>query len=406
MRQNALTLICEVKKNELESLRLFLKDHQDRLKNQLRLLGTIHYCRWVIIDEAILDGKTVSPQLAFSSNFDGNLDQHLNDLILNLKDSLNQIYSHCVDFDKDNLYKYLQSIRVKEMAFYQGSPGRSVKTIAQEKELRQYLFDIKNAGQWIGQSAISVHRQLQKKVFENENFSWAKQKIETPKVNWFGLIIFGIVALCIAPILIVWAVYIQVFFERKDKPLGLTRNQLSDEHIQKMQLDEDFGFQNQFSQIIEMKKGRSRLITVNVLYLFTRILIKILFVHGKLMGIPTIHFARWVMVNNNRRMLFFSNFDGSWTQYLGDFIDKSGWGLTGIFGNTVNFPRALFLVFKGAYNQQEFLAWSRNSQIATQLWYVDDPSQSIKNINNNTLIRNELSSNLNEKQATLFLSRI
>ena len=194
MRQNALTLICEVKKNELESLRLFLKDHQDRLKNQLRLLGTIHYCRWVIIDEAILDGKTISPQLAFSSNFDGDIDQHLNDLIQHLKEVLIQIYSHCIDFDKDNVYKYLQSIRVKEMAFYQGSPGRSVKTIAQEKELRQYLFDLKNAGQWVGQSAISVHRQLQKKVFENQDFNWAKQKIETPKVNWPGLIVFGIVA--------------------------------------------------------------------------------------------------------------------------------------------------------------------------------------------------------------------
>ncbi len=29
----------------------------------------------------------------------------------------------------------------------------------------------------------------------------------------------------------------------------LTRNQLSDEHIQRMQLDEDFTYQNQFSQI-------------------------------------------------------------------------------------------------------------------------------------------------------------
>ena len=173
-----------------------------------------------------------------------------------------------------------------------------------------------------------------------------------------------------------------------------------------MQADEDFAFQNQFSQIIDMKPGIARLVTISGLYLFAKMLIKLLFVKGKLMGIPTIHFARWVQVNDKKRMLFFSNFDGSWTQYLGDFIDKSGWGLTGIFGNTKNFPRALFLVLKGAYNQRQFLAWARYTQIQTQFWYVDDLTQSIKNVNNNTMIRNELSSSLNEKQAKLFLTRI
>jgi hypothetical protein len=173
-----------------------------------------------------------------------------------------------------------------------------------------------------------------------------------------------------------------------------------------MQRDEDFVFQNQFSQIMPMKKGRSRLITVNVLYTLTRVLVRLLFVKGKLMGIPTIHFARWIQLNNKKRMLFFSNFDGSWTQYLGDFIDKSGWGLTGIFGNTLGFPKSLFLIFRGAYDERHFLGWSRRWQIQTQVWYAADTEQSIKNVNINTLLRNDLSSSLNEKKAQLFLSRI
>jgi hypothetical protein len=131
-----------------------------------------------------------------------------------------------------------------------------------------------------------------------------------------------------------------------------------------------------------------------------------LFVKGKLMGIPTIHFARWVQINDKKRMLFLSNFDGSWTQYLGDFIDKSGWGLTGIFGNTSGFPKALFLIMKGAYNERQFLAWARYTQIQTQVWYAADTSQSIKNINNNTIVRNEFSKSLSERQAKLFLARI
>ena len=261
-------------------------------------------------------------------------------------------------------------------------------------------------GNWSGKSAKEIHQAIQQQVFSDKQFEWAKEKLETPGIRWLGLILFGLVLLVLLPVIIIWAVYMQVFHERFDKPLGLNPNQLDDDLLNKMQVDEDFVFQNQFSQIIDMKPGKARLITVNGLYLFAKMLIKLVFVKGKLMGIPTIHFARWVQVNDKKRMLFFSNFDGSWTQYLGDFIDKSGWGLTGIFGNTKNFPRAFLLVLKGAYNQRQFLAWARYTQIQTQFWYADDTSQSIKNINNNTIIRNELSSELSEKKAKLFLTRI
>ena len=124
------------------------------------------------------------------------------------------------------------------------------------------------------------------------------------------------------------------------------------------------------------------------------------------MGIPTIHFARWVLFDDNKRVLFFSNFDGSWQQYLGDFIDQSGWGLTGIFSNTKVFPKTKFLLTGGAYDEEHFLAWSRDSELPTQIWYSAYPSLSIKNVNNNSRIRSKLFQNLSEKQAKEFLQLI
>ena len=154
-----------------------------------------------------------------------------------------------------------------------------------------------------------------------------------------------------------------------------------------------------------MKPGRARLFTLGAFFLITRLLIRWLFVKGTLMGIPTIHFARWVQLDD-KRLLFFSNFDGSWTQYLGDFIDKSGWGLNAIFGNTRLFPRIWFLFFRGAYDEMHFLGWSRSTQIPTQVWYTASVDQSIQNIDDNTLIRNALSRDLGERQAQQFLSRL
>jgi hypothetical protein len=104
-------------------------------------------------------------------------------------------------------------------------------------------------------------------------------------------------------------------------------------------------------------------------------------------------------------MLFFSNFDGSWQQYLGDFIDKSGWGLTGIWSNTMKFPRTRFLLTGGAYDEEHFLAWSRYYQIPTAVWYCAYPHLSIKNVINNSYIRNELFQDLNEQEARKFLQR-
>ena len=165
-------------------------------------------------------------------------------------------------------------------------------------------------------------------------------------------------------------------------------------------------YQNQFTQLVDMKDGKVRLITFKALMLFARILIPNLFVKGKLMNIPTIHFARWVSFDDNKRVLFFSNFDGSWQQYLCDFIDQSGWGLTGIFSNTKVFPKTKFLFTGGAYDEEHFLAWSRDSELSTQIWYSAYPGLSIKNINNNTQLRVLLSKNLSNKGAKKFLKLI
>lgn len=406
MKQNALTLITPVDEQHIASLKKVLKDRKDDLKTALRSIGTIHYARWVIIDGETLDNEVLPAQLVFASNFDGDVLIHIQDLIKHLGTLLDDIYKNTTDYNPHSKVEFLVKTRIKEAAFYQGSPGRTVVEIAREKALHQELFNQIRAGNWEGKSARQIHEILQTKVLAMPQFAWAKEKVKVPRINILGLIVCFTVLLVLSPILILWAVYIQVFHENFDKPLNETPNQLDDKHINDMQADEDYEFQNQFSQIINMKPGKARLITVNGLYLLTRVLIKLMFVKGKLMGIPTIHFARWIQVNNKRRMLFFSNFDGSWTQYLGDFIDKSGWGLTGIFGNTEGFPRSLFLIFKGAYDERHFLAWSRKWQIKTQFWYAADTSQSIKNINNNTLIRNELSQSLSESKAKIFLARI
>jgi hypothetical protein len=60
--------------------------------------------------------------------------------------------------------------------------------------------------------------------------------------------------------------------------------------------------------------------------------------NGNLAGIRTIHFARWVFLDDKRRLIFASNYDGSLESYMDDFIDKVAWGLNAAFSNG-SYPR-------------------------------------------------------------------
>lgn len=135
MRQSALTLIARITDDGLDPLRLVLKNKEAALKDALGRLGTIHYARWVILEPS--PGYTA--QLAFGSNFDGPVEQHIGDLVRHLGPLVNDIYSHCVDYSSVDPASYLLNIRTPEAAFYQGSPGRTVTNIANEKKLRNRL---------------------------------------------------------------------------------------------------------------------------------------------------------------------------------------------------------------------------------------------------------------------------
>lgn len=415
--QNELTLITPIKDGDediLSALLLQIKmDLEAGKKEQFENLN-IHFARWIFVNKKEVDEKfenILASRLIFSSIYDGSEEHHFVDLADTLGIFIDQMYQHCVDYplsDKrsaETRKTYLKKWSVQPAASYVGAPQRSLNRIQKENELRIFIRNFLNVNNWKNKSPVEVHGAVQQQVFSNTDFKWAKESAPLPKVNLLGMVLLGLVLLILSPILIIWLLIIHFFYERYDVPLGLKRSQINEKHMQSLEEYEDLEYQNQLTQVFMVKPGKVRLITVKVMMLFARLLVKFLFVEGKLMGIPTIHFARWLLIDDNKHMIFFSNFDGSWQQYLGDFIDKSGWGLTGIWSNTMHFPITRFLFWGGAYDEEHFLAWARQYQIPTQIWYSAYPYLSIKNIVNNSLIRSELSKNLNERQAEQFLKR-
>jgi len=416
--QNPLTLLTPVREDSFQKLNEILEKFKVGLNHGLNerfnRLGTLHYARWFVLQQNSFRDATelsVPVRLVFSSNFDGDEDTHAEALVTVFPEYFDELYECCTDYPApaerttQSRKNYLLRWKIKTDAFYVGAPGRSLKQIQQEDQLKKFIRNFTNSKSWEGMSALQIKNAAKEEVFKNPEFEWAKKPEHIAKKNWPGLILMGLVILILSPILIIWILIVHFFYERREKNCYDKRSQLNDDLVRRLETDEDLINQNQFTQVLVVKPGFVRLVTVHAQMLFARTLIKNLFVNGKLMGIPTIHFARWVIFDNNKHMMFFSNFDGSWNQYLCDFIDKSGWGLTGIFSNTVNFPKTRFLFTEGAYDEEHFLAWSRGTQILTQVWYSAYHDLSIKNITNNSLIRNELVKNLSESEAQIFLKR-
>jgi hypothetical protein len=395
----------------LKSIRV---DLEKGLQAPFEALGNIHYARWILLEPEEADTKAgthIGARLIFSSDFDGSEDDHLMGLVSGCPDLIDRMYSCCKDYPAladrtaESRRAYLRQWRVKMAASFVGAPGRSLAEVRQESALRNYIWNFIHKGDWKGRSAVEIHTKIKAEIVSRPEFQWAKEPVPLPGIRWLGMALLGIILLVLSPLVLIWILLIHFLYERSDKALGLTPSQIDEAHVRKLEEYEDLENQNQFTQVLVMKPARMRVITLQGLMLFAKSLIRNLFVNGKLMGIPTIHFARWVMIDNNKRMLFFSNFDGSWQQYLGDFIDKSGWGLTGIWSNTVNFPRTKFLFAGGAYDEEHFLAWSRYYQVPTAVWYCAYPHLSIKNVMNNSYIRNELMQELSEQKARQFLQR-
>ena len=417
-KQHPLTLLTPVRKeriadlnNRLESIR---KDLHAGTEKEFKKATTIHYARWFILSrESFRDEPAIPVQdrLVFSSNYDGDMDAHLTELSTVLAGYIDQLYDCCEGYPEpgnrtpENRKKYLEQWHINTAAFFVGAPGRTLLQIQQEKKLRDKIcgFILKN--NWKDKPAVEIHHAIRNEVDADPDLAWSKQKAVLPGIKWFVLFAYGLLILVVSPFMILWILYLFFFHELRDKFNPTTLSQLDDSKVRRLEEDEDLFPQNQFTQVAVMKPGIVRQLNFRIWMLRTKVLASKMFVTGKLLNIPTIHFARWVLFDDKKHVLFFSNFDGSWQQYLGDFIDQSGWGLSGIFSNTANFPSTRFMITGGAYDAEHFLAWSRSTQIPTQVWYCPYPDLSIKNINNNTQIRNELREDLNEKQAQLFLKR-
>jgi hypothetical protein len=97
---------------------------------------------------------------------------------------------------------------------------------------------------------------------------------------------------------------------------------------------------------------------------------------GSLIGISTIHFVRWAVIDEGRRLMLVSDYDGSWEAYIDEFAELILSGLEAIWESSDGFPPG------GARDVPAFKQFLRSHQVPSEIFFSAYPEETVLNIVN------------------------
>ena len=101
---------------------------------------------------------------------------------------------------------------------------------------------------------------------------------------------------------------------------------------------------------------------------------------GSLIGIGTIHFVRWMLIDGGRRLMMVSDYDGSWESYIDEFAEMILSGLDAIWETSFGYPP------DGARDLPAFKRFLRNHQVPSEVFFSAYPEESVLNLLNDTAL--------------------
>jgi hypothetical protein len=372
----------------------------------------IHFARLVLLEEPRESPHASS--LIFESNFDTPIEdmqiarfEHLKLLSRAIYQPLSSLFGHCEAFvpnaSENELTLYLAGLQVEASAAYQGHIERDLARIRLEQHLRDVLLN------FFSRTPKAPLRELYEAAREHVRLRCAtdpglagldlgqsapprpdavarRRGLRAGFFAWLENLSSDFVAYALGELANVrrWQRLDPEYDQRARQETWTDADRC---RFVELAETEDHALQNALTHVVPLK-GAERLALLRFFHRYIDAMAKNHFANiGQLGSIPTIHFAKWLLIDDNARLLFFSNYDSSWESYLGDFVDRAAVGLNLAWTLTHEYPRTSYLTRLGASDEERFKAWSRAYQRPTQVFYTAYPELCIAAINNNTWIR-------------------
>jgi len=400
--QVALTLAAHVRLGEAEALGQLLETMGNGLANgsvvDVAALDGVHFARFVLLEEtADLRGEPLPATLLYMVDLDVPREQHLGELVDLAGEGVDRLFGHCEGYPeaptREQRLDYLRRHRIKEQAFYVNTVGRTARQIGREAELRDRIEAFLDSRDDLrGRDPAEVRKAVREHVESDSSLKWALRPPAGLDLRFrlrelAHMIGMPLLVLLLSPLVLLALPFFAIVLRIRERRDPAPHVKPPPELVQELAALEDHVAINPFSAIGFVKLGWFRRLTLRTVLVAIDYVTRHVFNRENLAGVKSIHFARWVALDDWRRVIFTSNYDGSLESYMDDFIDKIWWGLNIVFSNGYGYPRARWLLFDGAKDELAFKDYIRLHMAPTRAWYAPYGRLTNANIANNAKIR-------------------
>jgi len=390
----------------------------------------VHFARLFVLEATTLSsGRDVPASLVYMADVDGSVSDHLRALVDRAPSGVDEVFSHCEGYPGQEPHRdspgdagepgdlvakvgWLHAQTLEPAAYYVHTVGRTVRHIRDEARLFCTLGEIVDSGeaQTAGAPPAQVRDRLRQAVLRRSGFDWVRKPPEGPgvvhQVRDTGHLYTSLAALFgIAPFLVVpaavWLVLVRLAELTDTQEDGIPDRA----HVDEVRRYEDWGAQNPFTAVGEVKPGLVRRVTMRVALAGLGFACRHAFARDELAGVTSIHFARWVPIDDGERLIFASSYDGSLESYMDDFISRLAWGINLVFSNGVGFPKARWLVLDGARDEIRYKHYLRHHQVPTRVFYSAYPEYSAPQLDRIRAVRSGINAR-DEASAAPWLARL
>ncbi len=363
----------------------------------------LHFARVTVLDDPTGDDVAVygvppvalPVYLALIGSCDGPADECLADLAREGGPGLRRIFAHCDGFDaSSDVREWMRACERPIAASYVNRVGRSVRQIHEECALQRALAArVPRGSTASGAAAQRLRRELVD--FVDGEVSAGRLALTPPDptpVQWqvAKLVHAVVIPLLVGPPLLLLApLWIPILRVKEERDAVLCPPPDPDALLVLQRL-EDHDVSNQYTAMGSLKPGPFRRWLVTAILALIDWGSRHVFTRGHLARVRTIHFAFWAFVDEKRRVVFTSNYDGGHEAYMDDFINKVAWGLNLSFSHGVGWPYTRWLVQRGARLEHEFKNYQRRHQLPTDVWYKAYPGLTLADLERNQRIREGL----------------
>lgn len=367
-----LSVLVAIVPEREETLRGVLREIEDDLDgNPVVRFGDsphTHFARFVILSDA-----DNGPRLLFTGGFDGELGPYLEELAaVTLRPAA--LWGNCEGYGEGtDLAEYLRRHSEKNRGTYVAFQDESVRTVRAKLTIRRKIEDLLDhdrVDEYLGGRRIYSFLDQLSSFPSPEMSPWTAFGKAMAAV-WAGIgkrlhdAFFGIL---LEPPLEIAKRFSNAAIAESFSPVTVFTE---DEVAAIPAVRKSVNGQTSFTVYAKVKPGLRWRLRLAIALLGTSVLAKYGYPPGNFANVFTLWEFRWLWIDGKKRIVFQSTFDGSWENYMADFINNLVWALNALYASCEGYPEG------GMADVYRFQRWILQHQPQPLVVYNAYPDETV-----------------------------